>query len=60
MRADEIGGGVDGGQGVARVFAVDRQKAAPAQAAVIMVFMAFFVVLVITAASFASKVMGTF
>ena len=30
VRADEPGGGVDGGQGVARVFAVDRQKAAPA------------------------------
>ena len=29
VRADEPGGGVDGGQGVARVFAVDRQKAAP-------------------------------
>lgn len=30
MRADEIGRGVDRGQGVARVLAVDRQKAAPA------------------------------
>ena len=30
MRADEVGRGVDRGQGVARVLAVDRQKAAPA------------------------------